>query len=882
MATIDLGDGNIEDRELVEEMRSSYMDYAMSVIVGRALPDVRDGLKPVHRRVLFTMQDLGLQPNRPYVKCARVVGDCMGKYHPHGDSAIYDTLVRLGQPFASRYPLVDTQGNFGNVDGDPAAAMRYTECRLSPIAVEMLRDLDEDVVDFEPNYDEQNQMPTVMPARFPNLLANGSAGIAVGMATNIPPHNLREIIAGAIALIDNPDVTTDELMEHVKGPDFPTGGVIMGLAGIRDAYETGRGRIRVRAVAHIEPQKGGHDAIIITELPYQVRKGGDDGVLAKIAELVHEKVITGIRDIADQSDRNGMRIWIELKRGEMAKVVLNQLYKHTPLQTTFGANVVTLVGGTPRTLGLKALLRHYVDHQKEVITRRTKFRLQRAQDRLHILEGYLIALDHLDRVIAVIRGSADADAARETLMSEFGLSEVQARAILDLRLRALTALQQDEVRKEHGELVALVTELRSILADEDRVYGIVKDELSELGRRFGDDRRTEIVPAEGELDLEQLIREEDMVISITQTGYIKRVAASTYRQQKRGGVGVMGMDTKDDDWIEHLLVASTHDYVLFFTSVGKVYRLKVHELPEGNRQGRGRAVVNLLPLREGERVRTVIATRDFSEGMYLVQATKAGIVKKTLFKEYDTPRKSDGIIAINIREGDELIGVRLTSGEDDVLLTSRRGQTVRFDENEARAMGRATGGVIGMKLRKGDEVIAIDVADDTADLLVITENGYGKRTRVAEYPRKGRGTMGVLTIRLVEARGAIVGALVVGPRQEILIISESGTVQRTAVDGISQMGRATQGVIVQRLRDGDRISAVAMVDASVEGDGDGAEPLPLGGLSDGAPTVTPYVSADAAELADEQAAGPADDELADDEPEADAVEDDAPDDEDDL
>ncbi|HET6174841.1 MAG TPA: DNA gyrase subunit A [Gaiellales bacterium] len=845
MATIDLGDGNIEDRELVEEMRSSYMDYAMSVIVGRALPDVRDGLKPVHRRVLFTMQDLGLQPNRPYVKCARVVGDCMGKYHPHGDSAIYDTLVRLGQPFASRYPLVDTQGNFGNIDGDPAAAMRYTECRLSPIAVEMLRDLDEDVVDFEPNYDEQNQMPTVMPARFPNLLANGSAGIAVGMATNIPPHNLREIIAGAIALIDNPQVTTDELMEHVKGPDFPTGGVIMGLAGIRDAYETGRGRIRVRAVAHIEPQKGGHEAIIITELPYQVRKGGDDGVLAKIAELVHEKVITGIRDIADQSDRNGMRIWIELKRGEIAKVVLNQLYKHTPLQTTFGANVVTLVSGTPRTLGLKALLRHYVDHQKEVITRRTKFRLRRANDRLHVLEGYLIALDHLDRVIAVIRSSADADVARETLMTEFGLSEVQARAILDLRLRALTALQQDEVRREHGELVALVTELRSILADEARVYGIVKQELTELGNRFGDDRRTEILPAEGELDLEQLIREEDMVISITQTGYIKRVAASTYRQQKRGGVGVMGMDTKDDDWIEHLLVASTHDYVLFFTSVGKVYRLKVHELPEGNRQGRGRAVVNLLPLREGEHVRTVIATRDFSEGQYLIQATKGGIVKKTLFKEYDTPRKSDGIIAINIREGDELIGVRLTSGEDDVLLTSRRGQTVRFDENEARPMGRATGGVIGMKLRKGDEVIAIDVADDTADLLVITENGYGKRTRVAEYPRKGRGTMGVLTIRLVEARGAIVGALVVRPRQEILVITEFGTVQRTPVDGIPRMSRATQGVIVQRLRDGDRISAVAMVDTSVETELSEGEPLPLDSLDGDAPAAQADGTADA-------------------------------------
>src|SRR4051794_1363407 len=794
-------------------MRSSYMDYAMSVIVGRALPDVRDGLKPVHRRVLFTMQDLGLQPNRPYVKCARVVGDCMGKYHPHGDSAIYDTLVRLGQTFASRYPLVDTQGNFGNIDGDPAAAMRYTECRLSPIAVEMLRDLDEDVVDFEPNYDEQNQMPTVMPARFPNLLANGSAGIAVGMATNIPPHNLREIIAGAIALIDNPQITTDELMEHVKGPDFPTGGVVMGLAGIRDAYETGRGRIRVRAVAHIEPQKGGHDAIIITELPYQVRKGGDDGVLAKIAELVHEKVITGIRDIADQSDRNGMRIWIELKRGEMAKVVLNQLYKHTPLQTTFGANVVTLVGGTPRTLGLKALLRHYVDHQKEVITRRTKFRLQRAQDRLHILEGYLIALDHLDRVIAVIRGSADADVARETLISEFGLSEVQARAILDLRLRALTALQQDEVRKEHGELVALVTELRSILADEARVYAIVKDELSELGRRFGDDRRTEILPAEGELDLEQLIREEDMVISITQTGYIKRVAASTYRQQKRGGVGVMGMDTKDDDWIEHLLVASTHDYVLFFTSVGKVYRLKVHELPLGSRQSRGRAIVNLLPFAPGEHVRAVIQTRNFSEAEYLLCATKNGVVKKTKLPEYNTPLKADGIIAIKMREGDELVAVRHVSAGDDILLVSRKGQAIRFGEADARAMGRATEGVRGMSLRGEDEVIAAEIAKDDSDLLVVTENGFGKRTRVSEYPRKGRGGMGVKTIQLTEARGNIVGARVVRDGYQVMLISTGGTVIKVPVEDVKRLGRSTQGVIVMRLREGEHelVSTLAPV-----------------------------------------------------------------------
>ncbi len=824
MSTVELGDGNIEPRELVEEMRSSYLDYAMSVIVGRALPDVRDGLKPVHRRVLFTMHQLGLQPNRPYVKCAKVVGECMGDFHPHGDQSIYDTLVRLAQKFSSRYPLVDGQGNFGNVDGYAAAAMRYTEARLSHIATEMLRDLDENVVDFEPNYDERKQLPTVLPSRFPNLLVNGSSGIAVGMATNIPPHNLGEIIDAAVALIDDPAITTEGLMKHVKGPDFPTGAVVMGLQGIRDAYDTGRGRIRVRAVAHIEPQKGGHDAIIITQLPYMVKKGGDDGVIVKIVQLVQDKVITGIRDIIDQSDRNGMRLAIELKRGEMAKVVLNQLYKHTPLQTTFGANMVCLVDGQPKTLGLKAMLRYYVDHQREVITRRTKFRLDRAERRAHILEGYLIALDNIDRVIAIIRGSSDVDEARSELMSTFTLSEEQAQAILDLRLRALTSLSQDEIREEHAELVALIAALRSILSDEARVYAVVKTELLELRAKYADERRTEIVPAEGDLDLEQLIREEDMVISITHSGYIKRVAASTYRMQRRGGVGVIGADTKDDeDWIEHLTVASTHDYVLFFTSVGKVYRLKVHELPEATRQGRGRAVINLLPLREGEHVRTMIPTRDFSEGKYLIQATRKGIVKKTLFREYDTPRKADGIIAINIREGDELVGVRLTQGDDDVLITSRGGQTVRFNEKEARAMGRATGGVIGMKLRGKDAVIALDVADDESDLLVVTENGYGKRTKVSEYPRKGRGTMGVLTIRLVEARGAITGALVVHPGQELMLITESGIVQRTPADGISQMGRATQGVIVQRLREGDRVSAVALVESAGEVEGEEEE-----------------------------------------------------------
>jgi DNA gyrase subunit A len=795
----------------------------MSVIVGRALPDVRDGLKPVHRRVLFSMEQLGLRPNRPYLKCAKVVGECMGDYHPHGDSAIYDTLVRLAQSFSSRYPLVDGQGNFGSIDGYGAAAMRYTECRLAPIATEMLRDLDEDTVDLEPNYDERKMMPSVLPARFPNLLCNGSSGIAVGMATNIPPHNLGEVIDACIALIDNPDVTLEELMTHVKGPDFPTGGVVMGTSAVREAYETGRGRIRVRAVAHIEPQKGGHDAIVITELPYQVRKGGDDGVIQKIAQLAQDKVIPGIRNVADQSDKTGMRIWIELRRDQVAKVVLNNLYKHTPLQTTFGANMVALVDGVPRTLGLKAMLRHYVDHQREVITRRTKYRLDRAERRAHILEGFLIALDNLDAVIELIRGSRDAEQARTGLIREFGLSEDQAVAILDLRLQRLTGLAQDEIRSEHAELVTTIEELRAILADEQRVLGVVKDELREVRDRYADARRTEIVPGEGEIDLEQLIREEDMVISITHSGYIKRLALSAYRQQKRGGVGVLAMDTKDEDWIEHLFVASTHDYVLFLTSVGKIYRLKVHELPEGQRQARGRALVNLLPLREGEKVRTVIATRDFSEGEYLIQATKKGIVKKTRFKEYDTPLKADGIIAINIRDGDELIGARLTSGDDDVLLVSRRGQAVRFYEREARAMGRATGGVTGMRLRGDDEVISIEVAGDEADLLVITDNGFGKRTPLAEYPRKGRGTMGVLTIRLTEARGELRGVMVVRGGQEVMLITQDGIATRTPVEGISRMGRNTQGVIVQRLRQGDRVASVALVADPARAAGDEPE-----------------------------------------------------------
>jgi DNA gyrase subunit A len=806
-----LDGGRIEQRELAEEMRSSYLDYAMSVIVGRALPDVRDGLKPVHRRVLFAMNESGLQPGRPYSKCARVVGDVLGKYHPHGDTAAYDTLVRMAQDFSLRYPLVDGQGNFGNMDGYSAAAMRYTECRLAKLAVEMLRDIDSETVDFAPNYDGRHREPVVLPSRFPNLLVNGSSGIAVGMATNIPPHNLGEVIDAVVEMIDNPAATVDDLMGHIKGPDFPKGGTIMGLAGIREAYETGRGRVVMRARVHTEQMAGGKSALIVTEVPYQVKRDGDDGVIRKIAELVNEKVISEISDINNHSDRSGTRITIELKRDAIPMVVLNKLYKHTALQSTFGVNMVALVDGVPRVLTLREMIFHYLDHQKEVVTRRTKYQLDRAERQAHVLEGYLIALDNLDEVIELIRGAADVEAARNGLMSRFGLSEIQAQAILEMRLRALTGLERKKVKDEHADLIELITELRAILADEDRLMGLIREELLEVRNQFADDRRTEIMPAEGEIDLEQMIAEEDMVISITASGYIKRLALSTYRTQGRGGVGVMGMDTKDDDVIDHLFVASTHDYLLFFTTVGKVYRVKVHELPLGTRQSKGRALVNVLPLRQDERVRAVIDTRTYSEGRYLLFATRKGLVKKTEFKAYDTVLKADGIIALKIRDGDELVGVRLTDGEDDVLLVSRNGSAVRFSERDVRAMGRDTTGVAGMKLRAGDEVISVEIARDDQELLVVTENGFGKRTRIGEYPAKGRGTMGVLTVRYTESRGRLAGAMIVRDGYEVMLISQDGTVIRQKAEGISRMGRATQGVRVMNLREGDRLSSIARV-----------------------------------------------------------------------
>jgi DNA gyrase subunit A len=1246
-----LGPGRVEPRELDQEVRSSFLDYAMSVIVSRALPDVRDGLKPVHRRVLYAMHEAGLQPGRPTRKSARVVGDVMGNYHPHGDAAIYDTLVRMAQPFSLRYPLVDGQGYFGSVDGDPPGAMRYcttadariamptgsvcigdlagrlqpnaekevafevldrlgrpvqasrifhsgehptlrlrtregfeltgthnhpvlclvdmvgvplllwklldevqpgdrvlisrtprqglhdelapeeeaeavllgafvaegwvsrhragfnnvdaaffdavlaaydtvvggtryvyereirsgsrlheldvqnlrvlldsplrelqglassekrvpervwhalpaykraflaalfegdgscsllprrsiqisystrsrglardvqllllefgvvsriceyengeykvvisnrrdallfarrvgfhgakqeklqrilstlpaysgtwsrgetpfvagyirsesgsrwsdrdwlqrhnvdrverwerggtaildriasdevrrvveplvsgdyfyaavasvedagvqdvfsirvdtddhsfltngfvshnTECRLSRMATELLQDIDADTVDFEPNYDESRRQPVVLPSRFPNLLVNGSSGIAVGMATNIPPHNLAEVIDAIVVMIDDPTVDVERLSRHIKGPDFPTGGAIVGRSGIRDAYRSGRGRIVVRGRAHIEQLRGGKSAIIVTELPYGVRKAGEGGVIEKIADLVKAGVLTEIpmsdEALQDHSDKDGMRIYVELKREAIPQVVLNKLFKHTPLQTTFGYNAVALVDGVPRTLSLLELVHHYLDFQREVVTRRSKDELRKAEARAHVLEGFLIALDNIDAVVSLIRAAADTDEARAGLMERFSLTEIQAQAILDMRLARLTGLERKKIQDDYADLQERIAELRALLSDEARIDALIKEELLEIKERYGrgDDRRTEIVAAEDELELEDLIAEEDMVIAITRSGYIKRLPITTYREQRRGGIGVMGMELKDDDYIEHLFVASTHDYLLFFTTVGKVYRLKVHELPLGSRQSKGRAIVNLLPFTQQEQIRTVISTRDFSEAEHLVLATRKGVVKKTRFEEYNTPLKADGIIAIKLRDGDELVDVLHSSGDNDILLVSRRGQAIRFHEREARPMGRATEGVRGMSLRHDDEVISATIARDEADLLVVTENGFGKRTAIRDYPRKGRGGLGVKTVQLTEARGQLAGAMAVVDGDAAILISTGGTVIRMAVTEVKRLGRSTQGVIVMRLREGEKVSTLARVaESDANGDVDGSE-----------------------------------------------------------
>ena len=838
MASVDVLDGgNVEPRALEEEMRTAYLDYAMSVIVGRALPDVRDGLKPVHRRVLYAMNELGLGPTRSYAKCAKIVGEVMGNYHPHGDSAIYDALVRMAQEFSMRYELVDGQGNFGSIDDDPAAAMRYTEARLARIATEMLRDLDMDTVDFTVNYDGSRQEPTVLPSRFPNLLVNGSSGIAVGMATNIPPHNLREVIGATIAYIDNPEIDLDGLMQHIKGPDFPTGGIILGHQGIRDAYETGRGRVRVQAKAHIEPLRQGKEAIVVTELPFMVKKAGEGNLITKIAELVNDKRIPEISDLRDETDKRGMRLVIELKRDVIPKVALNKLYKHTSMQTTFGVNMVALVDNVPRTLNLRAVIHNYVAHQREVIVRRTKHELSEKEARAHILQGLLIALENLDAIIELIRASRDREAAREQLIERFELTAIQATAILDLRLSQLTALEADSIKQEHADVSERIAELRAILGDETRVMAVIKEELTEIAERFGDERRTDITHSEDEIDIEDLIADQQMVITITQTGYIKSLPLATYRQQQRGGRGVTGMDMKDGDFIEHLFVCSSHDYLLFFSNRGKVYRSKVYELPEASRTAKGRALVNVLPLREGERIQAVLSTRDFTETKYLVFATRDGTVKKTELQAYNTPIKADGIIAINIRDDDELLAVRAVDPEDEVIMVSRAGLTVRFAESAVRSMGRDTTGVRGMDVSSGDpahpnEVIAMDVARDDMDLLVVTENGYGKRTQIDQYRKTNRGAKGVKTIGLTEQKGALGGALVVREHQELVFISVGGMVQRTAAGGISRQGRSATGVRVMNLKDDDVVSAVALVIDSGEEDAEAVqEGLPLDGAS---------------------------------------------------
>ncbi len=809
-------EGKIEPIELEDEMRSSFIDYAMSVIVDRALPDVRDGLKPSQRRILVAMNDLGLAPNKQHRKCAKIAGDTSGNYHPHGEAVIYPTLVRMAQDFNMRYTLIDGQGNFGSVEGDSPAAMRYTEARLSRIATEMLRDIDANTVDWVPNYDETRREPTVLPSRVPNLMVNGAAGIAVGMATNIPPHNLGEVVDATAYIIENPDATADDLMQFIKGPDFPTGGVILGTAGFKEAYRTGRGRVRVRAKAHTEQLKGNRSAIVVTELPYQVNRAA---LIDNIVELVKTKKLTEISDLRNESDRAGMRVVIELKREAVPMVVLNKLYKHTQMQTTFGIINIALVGGVPRTLTLPEMLKAYIAFQKEIIIRRTKFELDKAETRAHILEGLLVALDNLDQVISIIRHAADVDTAREALMDTFELTRPQAQAILDLRLQRLTALERDKVTEEHQGLLARIKELRELLGDEVAIYAVIKGELLEIKRLYNDDRRTEIVPDEGEIDLEDLIAEEQMAITITKTGYVKRIPVATYRQQKRGGIGVAGMELKEEDEVEHLFITSTHHFLLFFTSVGKVYRLKVHELPLAGRNARGKHLLNLLPLQQDEKICAVIATRNFdvNEGKYLIFGTRHGMVKKTLFGSYNTPLKADGIIAISVREGDELMAVRHTSGDDDIMMVSHLGQSIRFHEADVRPTGRNTSGVKGMTLRKGDEVIAMDIARDDSDLFVITENGYGKRTLMSEYHVQGRGGQGVRTVQLTDRKGYLAGVRVVRENHEIVLQSRDGVVIRMRADQIQRYSRATQGVRVMNMREGDVVSAMARLVVSESG-----------------------------------------------------------------
>jgi DNA gyrase subunit A len=792
-----------------EEMRKSYLDYAMSVIVGRALPDIRDGLKPVHRRVLFAMHELGLNWNRAYKKSARVVGEVLGKYHPHGDAPVYEALVRMVQEFSLRYPLVDGQGNFGSIDGDPPAAMRYTETRLAKIAHELLADIEKDTVDFTPNFDESLQEPLVLPTKVPNLLVNGSSGIAVGMATNIPPHNLSEVVDGLVRVIDDPEVSIDELIKLIPGPDFPTHGYIYGRGGIREAYTTGRGILTLRAKAHVEKMRGGREAIIVTELPYQVNKAS---LMEKIGELVRDKKIEGISERRDESSREGIRIVLELGRGEMAQIVINQLYKHTQMQTTFGVIMLALVGRRPQVVNLKQMLQEFIAFRREVVTRRTKYDLARAEERAHILEGLRKAVDQLDLVIRLIRQAESPDAAKDALMRQLALSEIQAKAILDMRLQRLTQLERHKIVEEHEQTLALIADLKGILASEQRLLGIIKDELAALKEEFGDARRTEILAETADLTIEDLLADEDMVVTITRSGYIKRTHVEAYRSQKRGGKGVTGMETKEEDIVEDLFVASTHAFLLFFTNRGKVHWLKVHEIPEGGRQAKGKAMANVLSLGEGERVATCVPVRDFESGGYILFATKQGKVKKTELSAFSHPR-AGGIQAITLEDGDEVMGARRTDGQREVLLSTKQGMIIRFPEDEVRPMGRTAAGVRGIDVDEGDQVIAAETIKEGVTILTVTERGYGKRTPLDEYRLQGRAGKGIIDIKTAGRNGAVVGMLQVREGDDILVVTTKGKIIRVHADEVTSQGRNTMGVRIIELDPDDQVGNLARVEA---------------------------------------------------------------------
>lgn len=803
---MDLTGSTILPAELSKEMRTSFLEYSMSVIVSRALPDVRDGLKPVHRRILYAMNESGITPKRPHAKSARTVGDVIGKYHPHGDSAVYNTMVRLAQPFSMRVTLVDGHGNFGSIDGDSAAAMRYTEARLDKPAMELLRDLDKETVDFQPNYDESLQEPVVLPARFPNLLVNGSSGIAVGMATNIPPHNLGEAIDATCLMLDNPDCTVDDLLKVMPGPDFPTGGIIMGRKGIREAYETGRGSLMIRSTCRIEEGKNGKKSIVVSEIPYQVNR---TKLLEKIADLIRDKKLPEISNVHDGADRHGIDIIIDLKQNAIPQVVLNKLYKHTQLQVGFGCNMVALVNGVPRTLSLKEMLHYYILHQEEVVERRTRYDLAKAEARAHILEGFVIALDNIDEVIRIIRASKTDAEAKTSLMESFSLSEKQSEAILEMKLRRLTGLEREKIEQELAELREKIEYFKRVLSDKELLKQIIKDELLEIKEKYNSKRLTKITDEVKELDVEDLIAEEEVAVTVTKAGYVKRLPVATYRQQKRGGKGMQGVNLKESDFVEHLFISSTHAYMLFFSSFGKVYRLKAYEIPEASRHARGTAIVNLLPLEKGETIAAVIAMKDFPEDEYLMFATASGMVKKTSMKLYDRTRR-DGLIAINLKENDKLISVKRVAEGEKVVMVSSAGKAIMWDESEVRAMGRDTMGVRGMTVNADARVLGMEIAHEGSDLFVITELGYGKRTPISEYPEHHRGGQGVYTITMTPKKGLLAAMKIVDPEDEIMIITEEGVVVRTAVSGVSELGRSTQGVHVMNVADKDKVTAVAI------------------------------------------------------------------------